>query len=524
MLGISYLVILVLAFVLFLVPITAYADLRVSGTTVSGSSDGDIVKIVLSDSDGQRIWEKSVSVDETFEITMPRLEHGKYTLYIKHGAIGGEQEIVEFTYTGPAPIGNFELIIELPEAPAEDFDSFATKNRINNFERLMDFIRNSEEFERRLEVIIIKFGDERGISSQDVNAVTRFTPDGMETLEYGIAWTTHRAYNDIIGDARQVLELIEDGMSLDTAINFLGIIPEPDIFSIKEVKTDYEGGEIVVTTGTVNVFTDNKVYITLFDPNGKIVYDWTTEVTPRGAYSSSTSTNGDGFQIIGEYTVDVTYAGVTKQQKFNLLSPGAPSEPKVEEPEPEGFKKFVCEWGSKKISDSEFLQNIQNLLNQKELSLRYLHDEKDLKDYDPNRPVPDWIRNTAFSWCDSVVAYDSLENALSYLVREGNLSLEPIVTETPEPKGLGIASFVEKSKDPQSYIDRYNNEPAYKKWFDENYPEYDSIEQAVGLELTQKIPDWVKNIFGWYAADHVSEDELLEAIKYLINEKILIVN
>jgi len=51
----------------------------------------------------------------------------------------------------------------------------------------------------------------------------------------------------------------------------------------------------------------------------------------------------------------------------------------------------------------------------------------------------------------------------------------------------GIALFVDKSKDPKSYIDRYNNEPEYKKWFDDNYPQYDSIEQAVGLELTKKI-------------------------------------
>ena len=46
----------------------------------------------------------------------------------------------------------------------------------------------------------------------------------------------------------------------------------------------------------------------------------------------------------------------------------------------------------------------------------------------------------------------------------------------------GIASFVDKSKDPQSYIDRYNNEPTYKEWFDASYPQYDSIYQAVGLK------------------------------------------
>ena len=41
---------------------------------------------------------------------------------------------------------------------------------------------------------------------------------------------------------------------------------------------------------------------------------------------------------------------------------------------------------------------------------------------------------------------------------------------------------------------------------------------------SSKIPDWVKNIFLWYGQDQVSEEELLEAIKYLINEKILVLN
>ncbi|MFB5605129.1 MAG: CFI-box-CTERM domain-containing protein, partial [Nitrosarchaeum sp.] len=49
-----------------------------------------------------------------------------------------------------------------------------------------------------------------------------------------------------------------------------------------------------------------------------------------------------------------------------------------------------------------------------------------------------------------------------------------------EPKK--VASFVDPTKDPQSYVDRYNNEPSYKKWFDTNFPEYSSIYDAVGLD------------------------------------------
>jgi len=45
-----------------------------------------------------------------------------------------------------------------------------------------------------------------------------------------------------------------------------------------------------------------------------------------------------------------------------------------------------------------------------------------------------------------------------------------------------IASFVDPDKDPQHYVDRYNNEESYKEWFDTNYSQYDSIYQAVGLD------------------------------------------
>jgi len=38
-----------------------------------------------------------------------------------------------------------------------------------------------------------------------------------------------------------------------------------------------------------------------------------------------------------------------------------------------------------------------------------------------------------------------------------------------------------------------------------------------------KIPEWVRNIFVWYAQDEISEKELLNALQFLINEKIIIV-
>jgi len=89
-----------------------------------------------------------------------------------------------------------------------------------------------------------------------------------------------------------------------------------------------------------------------------------------------------------------------------------------------------------------------------------------------------------------------------------------------EPKKKSILDFIDPNKDPQYYIDRYYNEPTYKEWFDRNYPDY-TIEEAVGLESKSKLPEWVRNIFIWYAENKISEDELIGAFQFLIKEGII---
>ena len=46
---------------------------------------------------------------------------------------------------------------------------------------------------------------------------------------------------------------------------------------------------------------------------------------------------------------------------------------------------------------------------------------------------------------------------------------------------LSTADFVEETKDPYYYVARYSIDEKFKKWFDENYPQYSSIEQAANF-------------------------------------------
>ena len=72
-------------------------------------------------------------------------------------------------------------------------------------------------------------------------------------------------------------------------------------------------------------------------------------------------------------------------------------------------------------------------------------------------------------------------NFPDYTIHEAIELAIPDAFSEPEPKKK-IAAFVDPDEDPQYYIDRYNNEPTYKKWFDENFPDQ-TIYEAVGVEV-----------------------------------------
>jgi len=81
--------------------------------------------------------------------------------------------------------------------------------------------------------------------------------------------------------------------------------------------------------------------------------------------------------------------------------------------------------------------------------------------------------------------------------------VDPVIQESqvtntePEPEPISkIASFVDQTKDPQDYVDRYNNESAYKTWFDTNYPDQ-TIQEAVGLDVIVEAPIIVSKIPGF---------------------------
>jgi len=76
-------------------------------------------------------------------------------------------------------------------------------------------------------------------------------------------------------------------------------------------------------------------------------------------------------------------------------------------------------------------------------------------------------------------------------VVEENSVTQTISEPVLENNSVTLANFVDPTKDPQHYLDRYYNEPVYKEWFDNNYPGL-TIEEAVGLKTVSSITETIE--------------------------------
>ena len=131
------------------------------------------------------------------------------------------------------------------------------------------------------------------------------------------------------------------------------------------------------------------------------------------------------------------------------------------------------------------------------------------------KPIPGWIKNNAKWWSEGQIDDGTFVSGIQFLMTEKIIDIPDLPeSESKKPR----PSFVDPEKDPQSYVDRYNNEANYKEWFDKNYPDY-TIEEAVGIQ--ESIPDWIKNNAEWWSQGLITEDDFVKGIEFLVKNGII---
>ena len=252
------------------------------------------------------------------------------------------------------------------------------------------------------------------------------------------------------------------------------------------------------------------INVIMVDPNGKESYLVGEMSNSEGKFETMPKNVNDFFSIIGTYQFTAFTMQKDNGVSVNLEFDGN----KIKEP----------------IKSILQLNAIQDKIVEVERTITFtvsITDDSFIDTYDgldpvyslENAPVDATIDNITgkFIWTpsksygsfeDVIYNFDIIVNANNQEDRE-NISIivkkaydepiieqkaepiieqkaEPIIEQKAEPIIESIksitASFVDATKDPQSYVDRYNKEPTYKEWFDENYSQYSSIYEAVGLE------------------------------------------
>ncbi len=94
------------------------------------------------------------------------------------------------------------------------------------------------------------------------------------------------------------------------------------------------------------------------------------------------------------------------------------------------------------------------------------------------------------------------------------------IVEVVGYKATKVADFPSFDKPPQYYIDRYNNEQSYKKWFDSQFPN-DSIYNVLGYKNPIAVPDWIRNNAEWWAIGEINDSTFVSGIEFMLENDII---
>jgi len=246
----------------------------------------------------------------------------------------------------------------------------------------------------------------------------------------------------------------------------------PAFAEVETIQTDklfYSNGDKIIFSGTVDYDSTGLVSIVIRDSNDKFVLLTQALIKSDNTFERSVNSN-EKFSVHGIYNATAFIVKITEGAFtiFDYSLDGSPVNPSVS-----NLKDST--------SDSAIITSSQTIETEPELEpiskiASFVDPTKD-----PQYYIDRYNSESAYKkWFDTNFPDMTIQEAVG---------LSKTIEETQQTHD--ISQFIDPDQDPQYYIDRYNSESAYKKWFDTNFPEQ-TIYDAVGitpLELTQDNED-----------------------------------
>jgi len=97
------------------------------------------------------------------------------------------------------------------------------------------------------------------------------------------------------------------------------------------------------------------------------------------------------------------------------------------------------------------------------------------------------------------------------------------ITDVVGYKLTSLDNFPSLDKSPQFYLDRYNNEASYKSWFDSQFLGV-SIYNILGYEDPVSVPDWIRDNAEWWATGTITDSTFVSGIEFMLENNIIMIS
>ena len=237
----------------------------------------------------------------------------------------------------------------------------------------------------------------------------------------------------------------------------------PVFAEVTTIETNFEQflkGDKIKFSGTVEKNSKGIVTIVIRDGEDKFITLEQAVIDPDHTFERTVPID-DKFASRGTYQANGFILSLEKGVETTFEISSGISSPKIDE-----LSEVTTPQTSEQIPQNPSENNID---------LSFIDKSKD-----PQHYLDRYYNETSYKkWFDRNYPEMTIEEAVGY-----EDAVQPdLQIRTPEQviQEQDVPDFIDKSKDPQHYLDRYYNETSYKKWFDRNYPEM-TIEEAVGYK------------------------------------------
>jgi hypothetical protein len=159
--------------------------------------------------------------------------------------------------------------------------------------------------------------------------------------------------------------------------------------------------EIILSGSIKNQKRGTPLSITLTNPDGTD-QNFGANLSTGGSYKSIFTVNANSSP--GKYFIHLSYDG----KNLGTLSFSV-----ISETIPDWIKNNARQWSSDSISDSKFIDGIEDLIEKEIISVTPSERSTFEKE------IPDWIKNNAKWWADDLISDKDFVESIQYLVKKG---------------------------------------------------------------------------------------------------------